>query len=102
MEIKSESNVPYIVYEGELSRAERYAKRLWIALIIAIIAIIMTNCAWLAYESSFETISYVQDGNGVNNVNIGKQGDIIGTESTNQKSEGTHYQKSESTQTKSS
>lgn len=32
--------VPYIVYEGELARAERQTKRLWIALIVAIVAFV--------------------------------------------------------------
>lgn len=81
------SIVPYIVFEGELARAERHIKRLWIALIVAIVALLVSNIAWLYYESQFETISYAQDGEGLNNINTGEQGDIYGAESQNQTEE---------------
>ncbi len=80
----SKTSVPYIVYEGSIARAERHIKRLWIALVIAIIVIFATNIAWLYYESQFETISYSQDGEGLNNINTGTQGDLYGADSTNQ------------------
>lgn len=79
--------VPYIVHEGALVRSERQIKRLWIALIIAIAAIVVTNIAWIYYESQFETISYSQDGEGLNNINTGTQGDLYGAESTSQEKE---------------
>lgn len=75
-------DVPYIVYETEQARAERHIKRLWIALIVAITMLFASNVGWLIYESQFATVSYVQDGEGMNNVNIGEQGDLFyGTES---------------------
>lgn len=77
-------DIPYIVYEGELARAERHIKRIWIALIVCIVAFLASNIAWLYYESQFETISYSQDGEGLNNINTGEQGDVYGTDSTNQ------------------
>lgn len=80
-------DVPYIVYESSLARMERHIKRLWIAVIIAVIALAVSNLAWLYYESQFETISYAQEGEGINNVNLGEQGDLYGTESQNQKEE---------------
>ena len=46
--------VPYFAYEGEISRQERHIKRLWIALIISIILIFMSNGAWLLYESLYD------------------------------------------------
>ena len=59
-------------------------KRMWIALIVLIGLLFISNMAWLIYESQFETISYEQDGDGLNNVNLGEQGDLInGTESEN-------------------
>lgn len=70
-------NVPYIVYETEQARAERHIKRLWIALIVAITMLFASNVGWLIYESQFATVSYVQDGEGMNNVNIGEQGDLF-------------------------
>ena len=79
--------VDYIVFEGELARAERYVKRIWVALIVTIIAFFASNIAWLYYESQFETVSYSQDGEGLNNINTGEQGSIYGTDPTNQETE---------------
>lgn len=68
--------VPYVVHEAAVARQERHIKRLWIALIVAISMLFASNVGWLIYESQFVTVSYEQDGNGVNNVNLGEQGDI--------------------------
>lgn len=74
-------SVPYIVYESSQASSERVIKRLVVVVIILIIALILTNGAWIYYESLFDTIAYEQDGNGVNNINAGEQGGIInGTE----------------------
>lgn len=83
-EKKSPPNVPYVVHEGVMSRLERVIKRLWIAVIVAVCLLFASNAGWMIYESQFDTISYEQDGEGINNVNIGEQGDLInGTESEN-------------------
>lgn len=75
-------SVPYLVYESDMARGERHAKRWMIAAIIFAIMLFVTNIGWIIYESQFETISYTQDGQGINNVNVGQQGDIVnGTES---------------------
>ena len=69
-------DISYIVFEGEMARAERHIKRLWIALIVTILLFAACNIAWLVYEMQYSTVSYSQDGEGVNNVNIGEQGDV--------------------------
>ena len=75
-------SVPYIVHESSMARMERQIKRLWIALVVCIAMLFACYAGWLIYESQFATISYEQDGEGINNVNIGEQGDLInGTES---------------------
>lgn len=43
------ASVPYIVHEGSLARMERQLKRVWIALITAIVALVACNLAWLSY-----------------------------------------------------
>lgn len=74
-------NVPYIVYESAMVRAERTIKRLTTIAIIAIVLMFVSNFAWMYEWSKFDTISYEQDGEGVNNVNLGTQGDVLnGTE----------------------
>lgn len=45
--------VPYIVHEADMARQERTIKRLWIALILVIVLLVGSNCAWLWYESQF-------------------------------------------------
>ena len=81
-------NVPYVVHESTVARQERQIKRMWIALIVAISILFASNIGWLIYESQFETISYEQDGEGINNVNYGEQGDLNnGTESENKAEE---------------
>ena len=73
-------DVPYIVYEGSMARAERHIKRLVIALIIAIVGIVATNIVWLKVWSSYEyvgnssEISVDSDGGDANY--IGNDGDI--------------------------
>lgn len=73
----SPPNVPYVVHEGVMSRLERVIKRLWIALIVSVCLLFASNVGWMIYESQFDAISYEQDGEGINNVNIGEQGDLI-------------------------
>ena len=69
--------VPYVVHESAMARQERQIKRLWIALILAISLLFASFGMFVWYESQFETISYEQDGDGLNNVNLGEQGDLI-------------------------
>ena len=69
-------SVPYIVHESSMARMERQVKRLWISLVVCIAMLFACNASWLIYESQFETIAYEQDGDGINNVNLGEQGDL--------------------------
>ena len=79
-------NVPYLVHESDMSRLERQLKRLWIVVLVLIFMLVGSNCAWLWYESQFETVETVQEviqeaDNGENHF-IG--GDVIGeTDHTN-------------------
>ena len=76
--------VPYVVHESAMARSERQIKRMRIALIVLAVALFLTNMAWIGYQSQFDTFSYDQDGDGINNVNVGEQGNIInGAESQN-------------------
>lgn len=72
--------VPYIVHESAMARAERGAKRLWVAIILLIVLLVGTNGAWLWYESQFETVETVEvtqeNADGYNNY-IGNDGDIV-------------------------
>ena len=75
-EAHAPESVPYIVHESAMARAERTAKRLWIAILTLIFLLVGSNCAWIWYNSQFEvvettTIEAEQDGSGVNIVSGG-------------------------------
>ena len=50
----TEQKIPYFVFEGVMSRAERTIRRLWILCICLLVALLATNGAWIWYESQFE------------------------------------------------
>ena len=47
-------NIPYIAYEGTMSRLERSNRRLWIVILVLIVMLVGSNIAWLVYESQYE------------------------------------------------
>lgn len=65
---ENKPDVPFIVYEGEMARAERYIKRLWIALVVAIASLAVAVIAFMWYLSLYDFSSYdcEQTGEGVN------------------------------------
>lgn len=83
-----ESNKPNVrQYDIDLlsAMAERTIKRLWICVLVLIIALIGTNAGWLYYESQFETITTEvtqENADGYNNY-IGNDGDIVNGETDN-------------------
>ena len=75
-------SVPYIVHEASMARMERQIKRLWIALIVAIVLLFAINAAWFyawcQYDYSSEEIVVQQDAKDGGNANyIGNDGDIV-------------------------
>ena len=70
-----QESVPYIVHESSMARMERQIKRLWITILLLIAMLVVTNGAWIWYESQFSdietTIEAEQDGSGVNIVSGG-------------------------------
>lgn len=73
---KKPSSVPYVVHEAAIARMERIIKRQWVALILAICLLFASFGLFVWYESLYETVTYEQDGGGINNVNLGEQGDL--------------------------
>ena len=68
--------IPYVLYEKAMVRADNLAKKLWITICVLIVLLVATNISWLVYESQFDNIGYKQDGDGINNVNLGNQRDV--------------------------
>ena len=80
--MEEQITVPYIVYESSMARAERQHKRLWIALIVAVVMILASNLVWLYVWNSYEYIgesSVTVEGEGNANY-IGNDGDITNGE----------------------
>lgn len=71
-------SVPYIVFEAEMARQERHVKRLWIALITAIVACVLIVGGFLLYLNQYDFASYAQDGQGVNIIGDGNGVDYDG------------------------
>lgn len=74
-----ESNKPNVrQYDIDLlsAMAERTIKRLWIIILVLIIALIGTNGAWLYYQSQFETIETTIEADQGEGVNIVGGGDV--------------------------
>lgn len=78
---KTPVNVPYVVHESAVARAERQNKRLVAVIILLIILLVGSNIGWMVYESSFEEVteSYVieQEGDSGNNSSVINGGEII-------------------------
>lgn len=58
--------IPYFAHEAEVMRQEKHMKRLWIALVISILCILISNLVWILYINQYDFVSYDQDGEGVN------------------------------------
>ena len=79
-------DVPYYAYEVALARLDRVIKRLYKIVILLIILLVVSNAAWLYYESSFEEIRIEQDNESGYNNFIGNDGDIYNGETDNDNS----------------
>ena len=81
-------NVPYVVHESAMARAERHTKALVWVVVLLIVLLVGTNAGWLWYESQYEvaeetTTTITQDSaDGYNNY-IGNDGDIVNGKADN-------------------
>lgn len=64
-----------------IQQAKISAKRWFIAWLITLAALVATNGAWLYAWQSYEYVS--QDGNGINTINTGNQGDVTNEPDSN-------------------
>lgn len=75
-------------HKEHIDASEKDKKRWMIAFFVTLALFFVAICGFIIYESQFETISYQQDGEGLNNVNVGEQGDInYGAEGNDQEEE---------------
>ncbi len=72
--------IPYFCHEGDMARAERTIKRLWILCILLIVLLVGTNAGWIYYESQFTdevTVTQEADTDGSGNAYVNNGGDFI-------------------------
>ena len=80
-DVLEEKYVTQYYHEAETSRLERIIKRMWVLIIIMLLALIATNGAWLYYENQFvdEETTITQDvDSGDGETNVTGIGDING------------------------
>lgn len=68
--------MPIAQHEKDQNRLMGIIKKQFVAIIVLICLLFGSFGLFVWYESQFETISYEQDGEGINNVNLGEQGDL--------------------------
>lgn len=51
-----DKDISFVAFESVCARFERTVKRLWLLIILLTVLLVGTNCAWLWYESQFETV----------------------------------------------
>lgn len=69
--------IDYYTYEESMSRAERHSARWMRAAIVGFVAFVVSNIAWIMYESSFvDSMTVTQETPSGNNNYIGHNGDI--------------------------
>ena len=73
-------DIPYVVYESAMARAERASKRMWAVIVLLIVLLVGTNAAWLWWSNQWETVEsweIVQENDGGYNNYVGNDGDIV-------------------------
>lgn len=53
---KAPASVPYVAHESAMARAERQTKSLVWVIVLLIVLLVGSNCAWIWYESTMETV----------------------------------------------
>lgn len=70
-------NVPFVVYQATAARQERQIRRMWIALIISVVLLFVSNAFWLWSWTQYDYESYEVTADGDSNANyIGQDGNI--------------------------
>lgn len=83
-ETKAKS-VPLIIYENEMKHKTRIITGLLSVLLVLLIIFGVAIYMFMSFISSYDFYGYTQDGKGINNVNTGKQGDVINESTINNK-----------------
>lgn len=50
-------DIPYIVYESEMTRLERIIKKQFVIILVTLALLVGTNALWIWYESQLEEVT---------------------------------------------
>lgn len=101
IDIKEPLTVPYIVWESDRARSERIAAKLIGVIILLVVCLVGSNAFWVYewtqydYLSEDVTTTYEQDGEGLNNINTGTQGDVLNEPKNDSKEKDTEQETQE-------
>lgn len=70
-------SVPLLIYENEMKHKTNIIKGLFTIILVLTIVLGIAIYMFISFIGSFDRVSYDQNGEGINNVNTGKQGDVI-------------------------
>ena len=70
-------NVPFIAYEKEMDHKNKIVKIMGAIILALVVAIVCIVYMFMSFISNYDYKNYDQNGEGVNNINSGQQGDII-------------------------
>ena len=76
-------NVDYIAHEAIVARMERIINKLWIIILVLVAVLVLSNAAWIWYESQFEEMTITQEAEAeTGNAIVNNAGDVIYGEDT--------------------
>lgn len=76
-------NVDYIAHEAIVARMERIINKLWIIILVLVAVLVLSNAAWIWYESQFEEMTITQEAEAeTGNAIVNNGGDVIYGEDT--------------------
>ena len=70
-------SVPLIIYENEMKHKKHIIVGLFTILGLTILVLGVAICLFMKFINAHDFVGYNQNGNGVNSLNNGTQGDII-------------------------
>ena len=70
-------SVPLIIYESEINHKTNIIKGLLIIIILLILVLSIAIYQFMSFINAYDFVGYEQNGEGINNVNTGYQGDVI-------------------------
>jgi hypothetical protein len=83
--MKNFTSVPLILYESEMKHKTSIIRILLALLFMNIIIFGITIYLFMSFINSYDFYGYNQDGNGINNINTGNQGDVLNESKINYK-----------------